>query len=208
MAGFRGGEDERSSTTGVFRKHVISPVPLRTSASSAVDSLAWITSMKYEAKIDGRQVAITIEERDGTVSATVDDRLYDVRVVQPEPGVYVIFSGDDVYEARVSAGDQGRLQVKLRGRTFDVNIIDRKHRRPATEHAAEGRQHLTSPMPGKVVRVLLTAGNEVEAGQGVVVVEAMKMQNEIKSPKAGRVVELRVNEGDTVSANQLLAVVE
>ena len=164
--------------------------------------------MKYEAKIDGRQVAITLEERDGIVAATVDDRAYDVRVVQPESGVYVIFFGDDVYEARVSAGDRDKLQVKLRGRMFDVNIIDRKHRRPATEHTAEGRQNLTSPMPGKVVRVLLTAGNEVEAGQGVVVVEAMKMQNEIKSPKTGRVVEVRVNEGETVSANQVLAVVE
>ena len=164
--------------------------------------------MKYEAKIDNGQVAITIEERDGMVSASVDDRLYEVRVVQPEPGVYVICSGDDVYEARVSAGDRDRMQVNLRGRMFDVDIIDRKHRRPATEHTAEGRQHLTSPMPGKVVRVLLTAGDEVEAGQGVVVVEAMKMQNEIKSPKAGRVVEIRVNEGETVSANQVLAVVE
>ena len=164
--------------------------------------------MKYEAKIDSRHVAITIEEADGMVAATVDGRAYDLRVVQPEPGVYVIFSGDDVYEAGVSAGNRDRLQVKLRGRLFDVSIIDRKHRRPATEQAAEGRQNLTSPMPGKVVRVLLTAGNEVEAGQGVVVVEAMKMQNEIKSPKAGRVVEVRVNEGETVSANQVVAVVE
>ena len=164
--------------------------------------------MKYEAKIGSRQVAITIEQRDGIVSATVDDRAYDVRVVQPEPGVYVIFSGDDVYEARVSADDRDKMKVRLRGRSFDVSIIDRKHRRPAAEHTAEGRQKLTSPMPGKVVRVLLTAGNDVEAGQGVVVVEAMKMQNEIKSPKAGRVVEVRVNEGQTVSANQVLAVVE
>ena len=164
--------------------------------------------MKYEAKIDGRAVAIKLEERDGMVTATIDDRAYDVRVVQPEPGVYVIFSGDDVYEAGVSAGGRDRLQVKLRGRLYDVNIIDRKHRKAATEYSAEGRQNLTSPMPGKVVRVLLSAGDEVNAGQGVVVVEAMKMQNEIKSPKQGHVVEVRVSEGETVSANQVLAVVE
>jgi biotin carboxyl carrier protein len=164
--------------------------------------------MKYEAKIDSRQVAITLEERDGTVAATIDNRTYEVKVVQPEQGVYLIFAGDDVYEACVWAGDRNRLQVKLRGRLFDVNIIDRRQRRSAIEHAAEGRQNLISPMPGKVVRVLLAAGNEVEAGQGVVVVEAMKMQNEIKSPKQGRVVEVRVNEGETVSANQVLAVVE
>jgi biotin carboxyl carrier protein len=164
--------------------------------------------MKYEAKIDGRAVAVTLEERDGIVAATIGDRAYDIRVVQPEPGVYVIFSGDDIYEAGVSAPGLDKLQVKLRGRLYDVNIIDRKHRRVATEFTAEGRQNLTSPMPGKVVRVLLSAGHEVGAGQGVVVVEAMKMQNEIKSPKQGRVVEVRVSEGETVSANQVLAVVE
>ena len=74
--------------------------------------------------------------------------------------------------------------------------------------SCEGRQNLTAPMPGKVVRVLLHSGDEVSAGQGVVVVEAMKMQNEIKSPKTGRVIEVRVAEGATVTANQVLAVVE
>ena len=164
--------------------------------------------MKYEVKIDGRQVAIALEERDGRVAATIEGRACEVKVVQPEQGVYLIFHGDDVYETRVWAVERNRLQVKLRGRLFDVDIIDRKQRRSAVEHAAEGRQNLTSPMPGKVVRVLLASGNEVEAGQGVVVVEAMKMQNEIKSPKQGRVVEVRVKEGETVKANQVLAVVE
>ena len=164
--------------------------------------------MKYEAKIDSRQVAVTLDEREGTVAATIDDRVYDVRVVQPQEGVYLVFSGDDVYEACVWAGDRGSFQVKLRGRVFEVNIIDRKHRRLTTEHPKEGRQDLKSPMPGKVVRVMLSAGDEVEAGQGVVVVEAMKMQNEIKSPKTGRVVEVRVDEGATVTANQVLAIVE
>jgi biotin carboxyl carrier protein len=107
-----------------------------------------------------------------------------------------------------SASGRDKLQVNLRGRVYDVNIIDRKQRRTATEYTAEGRQNLTSPMPGKVVRVLLAPGNEVDAGQGVLIVEAMKMQNEIKSPKQGHVVEVRVSEGETVSANQVLAVVE
>jgi biotin carboxyl carrier protein len=86
--------------------------------------------------------------------------------------------------------------------------VDRKHRRQHSEHDNEGRQQLTAPMPGKIVRVLLSVDEAVASGQGVVVVEAMKMQNEIKSPKSGRVVEIRVNEGDTVDAGQVLAVVE
>jgi biotin carboxyl carrier protein len=63
-------------------------------------------------------------------------------------------------------------------------------------------------MPGRVVRVLAQAGDKVEANQGIVVIEAMKMQNELKSPKAGVVVEVRVSAGDTVAAGQVLAVIE
>src|SRR5262249_57859634 len=91
---------------------------------------------------------------------------------------------------------------------FSARFIDRKHRRSAADGAQPGQQHLTAPMPGKVMRVLLTPGAQVKAGQGVVIVEAMKMQNEVKSPKSGQLVEVRVKEGDTVTANQILAVVE
>jgi biotin carboxyl carrier protein len=116
--------------------------------------------------------------------------------------------GDEVYEARVWQSGPDSLRVQLKDRAFSAKIIDRKHRRPSAESFAEGRQQLVAPMPGKVVRVLVKPGDDVAAGQGVVVVEAMKMQNEIKSPKTGRVVEIRVSAGATVNANQVLAVVE
>jgi biotin carboxyl carrier protein len=73
---------------------------------------------------------------------------------------------------------------------------------------AEGRQQITAPMPGKVVRVLLQEGDTVEAGQGLLVVEAMKMQNEIRSPKSGRVEKLFAKEGLAVNAGDVLAWVE
>jgi len=163
--------------------------------------------MKYETEINGRQVAVELEERDGHVTATVGERRYEIDVVRPEDGAYLLFTSDDVYEAHVWAEGDG-LRVRLRDRTFQAQVIDRKHRRAAADHGVEGRQQLTAPMPGKVVRVLCATGDEVAAGQGVIVVEAMKMQNEIKSPKAGRVTEVRVSEGATVTANQVLAVVE
>ena len=72
----------------------------------------------------------------------------------------------------------------------------------------EGPKKLVSPMPGKVVRVLVAAGAEVEAGQGIIVVEAMKMQNEIKSPKKGKVSKIIAAEGATVNAGEALAIVE
>ncbi|HKP11476.1 MAG TPA: biotin/lipoyl-containing protein [Blastocatellia bacterium] len=164
--------------------------------------------MKVEAEINGRAVTVELEERDGRLTARVGDRAYELGVERPEDNAYLLFVGNEVYESRVWAEETGALRIKLRGHVYQAKIIDRKHRRGAAEQSAEGRQQLIAPMPGKVVRVLCAAGDEVAAGQGVVVVEAMKMQNEIKSPKAGRVTEIRVGEGATVTANQVLAIVE
>lgn len=164
--------------------------------------------MKYEVEIQGREISIELEQRNGRVQARVGARDYDLEVLSPEDGVYTFLFGDRVYEANVCASEPNSLRVKIGSHLFSAKIIDRKHRRPAIEHGTEGRQNLIAPMPGKVVRVLLCAGDEVIKGQGVVVVEAMKMQNEIKSPKSGHIVEIRVVEGATVNANQVLAVVE
>ncbi len=164
--------------------------------------------MKYEVEIQGRQFSIELEQRDGRIQARIGPRCYDIEVISPEQGVYTFLAGDRVYEARVWAPEPNSLNVKIGGHSFSARIIDRRHRRPTSEHRTEGRQNLIAPMPGKVVRVLLCSGDEVALGQGVVVVEAMKMQNEIKSPKSGRVIEVRVIEGATVNANQVLAVVE
>ena len=164
--------------------------------------------MKYEVEIHGRQASIELQQRNGRVQARVGAREYDLEVVSPETGVYTFLAGDRVYEASVWAIEPNSLRVTISGHLFSTRIIDRKHRRSATEHGIEGRQKLVAPMPGRVVRVLLGAGDEVTLGQGVVIVEAMKMQNEIKSPKSGRIVEVRVTEGAAVNANQVLAVVE
>lgn len=164
--------------------------------------------MKYEVEIQGRQVNIDLEERDGRIEARVGARHYELEVISSETGVYTFLAGDRVYEARVWAPERSSLSVTIGGHLFSTSVIDRKHRRSTVQHSIEGRQNLVAPMPGKVVRVLVAAGDEVTLGQGVVVVEAMKMQNEIKSPKAGRVLEVRVTEGATVDANQVLAVVE
>ena len=164
--------------------------------------------MKYEAEIDGRKMMVELDERDGRVTARIDRRAYDLEVLRPDEGTYLIFDGERVFEASAWSVEPELLRVRVGNRAFSAKIIDRKHRRASAEHGDEGRKQLVAPMPGKVVRVLMKPGDEVKAGQGVIVVEAMKMQNEIKSPKAGRVVEVRVSEGATVNANQVLAVVE
>ncbi|HMG33307.1 MAG TPA: biotin/lipoyl-containing protein [Blastocatellia bacterium] len=164
--------------------------------------------MRIETAIDNRPVTLEMEQRNGRVLVQVDGRTYEVEVLRPEPGILQLMVGNEVFEARVWMASSGSLQVQLRDQIFSVEIIDRKHRRPQHDHGLEGKQQLTAPMPGKVIKVLVPVGSEVEAGQGVVVVEAMKMQNEVKSPKSGRVIEIRVSAGDTVIANQLLAIVE
>jgi len=164
--------------------------------------------MKYEVEIGSRQLSVELEQKNSSVHARIGSRTYKLEVLRPEEGVFTFLDGGRVYEARVFEAEQDSLRVEIKGREFCVKIIDRKHRRAAAEHSIEGRQNLVAPMPGKIVRVLLVVGDEVKSGQGVVVVEAMKMQNEIKSPKSGHVVEIRVAEGATVNANQVLAVVE
>jgi len=164
--------------------------------------------MKYEAEIDGIHKLIQIEQRNGLVQANVDDRDYELTVVQPEAGVYLFFLGASVYEVRVCGLQEESLHVEVGSRAFSARFIDRKHRRIGGDSAQAGQQLLTAPMPGKVISVLVSRGDQVRAGQGVLIVEAMKMQNEVKSPKAGLVTEIKVSEGDTVTANQILAIVE
>ncbi|MEW6127191.1 MAG: acetyl-CoA carboxylase biotin carboxyl carrier protein subunit [Acidobacteriota bacterium] len=164
--------------------------------------------MKYETEIDSQAISLELNEQDGRVFAKIGERNYEIEVGYPEDGVYLLFVGDKIYEARVADGDNQSLKVSLRGKNFAATIVDRKHLRAGAQHHEDGRQQLVAPMPGKVVRVILKVDDEVESGQGVVVVEAMKMQNEIKSPKAGRVTEIRVNEGEAVAAGQILAIVE
>jgi len=104
----------------------------------------------------------------------------------------------------------GEMHLVIAGERYEAEVRDpRSFRARKTAGAGlEGPKKLVSPMPGKVVRVLVSQGAEVEAGQGVVVVEAMKMQNEIKSPKKGKVSRIIATEGATVNAGEALAVVE
>lgn len=108
---------------------------------------------------------------------------------------------------RVSKG--AGKEIWVNGRLLSMEVFDPRDLRPGQGSIANhGRQEITASMPGKVIRVLVAAGDAVEEDQGLVVVEAMKMQNEMKSPKSGRVVEVRVQANVTVSAGEILVVVE
>ncbi len=130
----------------------------------------------------------------------------DVRAA--EPGVYTVILDGRSYEARVERAGGGAV-VFIDGHRFELEVRDpRRWDRRSSAAGMAGRQTIVAPMPGKVVRVLARPGDTVEAGQGVLVVEAMKMQNEMRSPKTGRVVSVAAAEGATVTAGEALAIIE
>jgi acetyl/propionyl-CoA carboxylase alpha subunit len=132
----------------------------------------------------------------------------DANVETPEPGVYSVLMDGRSYEACVEDTPCGVI-VTIEGHRFEVEVRDpRRWSRRSAGAGAGTVQSILSPMPGKVVRVLAAPGDEVVPGQGIVVVEAMKMQNELKSNRTGRVLTVAAKEGATVSAGELLATIE
>jgi len=148
-------------------------------------------------------------QRDGnSFRVEMDEKIIEGNAVEVATGTYSVLLGGHSFEVRVEPS-LGALRVHIGAREYRVEINDprawRRRRGGALE--AEGRQDVVAPMPGKVVRVLAREGDEVEAGQGLFVVEAMKMQNEIRSPKKGKLERILVKEGQVVNAGEPLAAV-
>jgi len=168
--------------------------------------------MKLQSEIGDKQHEIELIRSEDKISAVIDGELYQVEVSEPEPYVYLIKRDGRVYEAFVAPNerfDQPKV-VTINKRDLEIRLIDPKRLRASTGSGeqADGLAEIRTAMPGKVARVLVETGSSVEKGDGVVVVEAMKMQNELKTPKAGIVKEIRAEEGATVSAGDILATIE
>lgn len=168
--------------------------------------------MKLQAEIGDEKHEIEVKQADGKVFAAIDGREYELDVSEPEQNVYLLKNRSKIFEAFVSpqqkAGDP--FQVQIGRHSLDIKLIDPKRLRGTASDAehGDGAAEIRTAMPGKVVRILIEKGASVEKGDGVLVVEAMKMQNELKSPKAGVVKDIRVQEGATVSAGDVLAIIE
>ena len=164
--------------------------------------------MKLEVHIGGRPRTVELEREGSRLRLLLDGRPVEADSVEVATGTYSILLGGQSFEVRVQPAADG-LRVHAGGREFSAQVLDprawRGKRGGVLE--AEGRQQITAPMPGKVVRLLVKANDAVEAGQGLLVVEAMKMQNEIRTPKTGKVERLLVTEGQAVNAGEVLAVV-
>jgi biotin carboxyl carrier protein len=168
--------------------------------------------MKLKAKLSGEDHEVLLSLDDRFASAEIDGRLYEIEVRALARGEYLLLHDSSVYKCRVvSKGSTGGFfEVNLQGHPYNITITDPKRLRRGQTAAGHdhGAAQIISPMPGKVVHVLVKAGTKVEAGTGIVVVEAMKMQNEMKSPKAGVVISINAEAGATVNAGDVLAVIE
>jgi acetyl/propionyl-CoA carboxylase alpha subunit len=168
--------------------------------------------MRLHATIADYQTDILIQDDGSRVHAEIDGRGYTLDVRETGVSGYVLIADAAVFDCRVDGRpDSGESFGVIVGAThYSLTLIDPKRLRGASgavAHADEAAR-IVAPMPGKVVRVLVNVGAQVEAGAGVIVVEAMKMQNEMKSPKTGMVAALHVDVGATVNSGDVLAVIE
>ena len=166
--------------------------------------------MTYEVIIEGKLHRVQLTRSpDGKLAYRLDGRQLNVDAVEAGRDVLSIVLEGRAWEVkRERVGSE--LYLVIAGDRYAAEVRDPRSLRARKPAGAglEGPKKLVSPMAGKVIRVLVQQGAEVEAGRGVVVVEAMKMQNEIRSPKKGIVRKILAAEGATVNAGEALAIVE
>jgi biotin carboxyl carrier protein len=181
----------------------------------------------YEVSVGKKIYRVEIEKQGNVPSGAAQDRSevrdnsngrWKLRLDGREVAVDIARAGKDVlslivngesFEVRQNRSGESR-QIYIRGSAFEVSVRDPRslHNRKLAGADNAGPQKLIASMPGKVVRVLARAGEKIAADQGIVVVEAMKMQNEVRSPKDGTLKELLVREGANVTAGAVLAIIE
>jgi len=170
---------------------------------------------RFTATVGGadREIIVhDIEDQPGQFAITIGDHARVVDARQLEPGVYSVLMGGASYVVEID-GKSPDLIVNVRDHSIAVTLLDARRKLLAQAAArataqVEGPQSVRSPMPGKVVKLLVQAGDPVKAGAGVVVVEAMKMENELKAPRDGTVARVLVREGQTVESGEELAQIE
>ncbi|HUK25703.1 MAG TPA: biotin/lipoyl-containing protein [Terriglobales bacterium] len=165
--------------------------------------------MTYNVIVDGKAHRLELERAGGVWQCRVDGHEVRIDAVLARPDVLSLLIDGKAYEIKRERTPVD-VHLWIGSSRYAVELRDPRslRSRQASSGDEAGPRKLLAPMPGKVVRVLVAEKGEVEAGQGVIVVEAMKMQNEIKSPKRGKVQRLLAAEGAPVNAGDVLAIVE
>ncbi len=168
--------------------------------------------MALEIKIGDRIAKVELISQNGNlVTVEVDGKIYDLDLLMVEAGVYSIIFNNISYNVElIEKQDHRHYNVNTLYSSWDVEVIDAetKYRQNRNREDIEEVRKIFSPMPGKIVKVLVKEGDEVKAGETVIIVSAMKMESEYKVKKDRVVRRVLVKEGDTVDGNQTLIVVE
>ena len=166
--------------------------------------------MKYEVLLAGKTRVVELTRQNDAWKISLDGNTLDANAVEVAPNIFSVLLSGDSHQIRIAPRPDGTLTLHTGLAEYHAEVSDprswRGRRQGAVE--AEGRQQITAPMPGKVVRLLVKQGDSVEAGQGLLVIEAMKMQNEIRSPKSGKIEKIFAQEGQPVNAGEVLLWVE
>ncbi|MFL6427725.1 MAG: biotin/lipoyl-containing protein [Acidobacteriaceae bacterium] len=168
-----------------------------------------MTPLLVEVEVDGVMRRLSVERQENGCVVYLDERTIPVDIHEPMPGVLSLIIGGRSYRC-VRSAMMDEETIAVSARQHRVAVTDRRSLRGQRKRpgAGNGALQIKASMPGRVARVLVAQGDAVVAHQGVVVIEAMKMQNELKAARDGRVVELRVAAGDKVASGQVLAVIE
>jgi biotin carboxyl carrier protein len=172
--------------------------------------------MTYDVLVDGHSHRLALLQGD---ELTPGERIWLCQIDGKDLAVDAALTARDVlsivvdgkaYEIKRERSLQGEVHMILGSARYAVEVRDPRslRTRRAAAGSEAGPQKLTAPMPGKIVRIAVAPGEEVKAGQPIIVMEAMKMQNEMKSPKDGKVKKILVAEGSAVNAGDTLAIIE
>jgi biotin carboxyl carrier protein len=166
--------------------------------------------MTYDVIVDGKTHQVELTRGEKLWSCKVDGQPMEVDAALTARDVLSVLVEDKAYEIKRERSLQGELHMVVGSARYAVDVQDPRslRTRRAVAGAEAGPQKLKALMPGKVVRILVCEKDEVKAGQGILVMEAMKMQNEMKSPKDGKVQKVLAAEGSTVNAGDTLAIIE
>jgi biotin carboxyl carrier protein len=164
--------------------------------------------MTYDVTIDGKSHRLELDRIENGWSCRLDGREIPLDAILARADVLSLRIGDRAFEVKCERVNS-ETHFWVGSERFVVEVRDPRSLRGRVRAVDErGPKKLTAPMPGRVVRILAAQGSEVEAGAGVLVVEAMKMQNEVKSPKKGTIQKILVSAGMAVNAGDVLAIVE
>lgn len=178
-----------------------------------------MSKMKFIATIDGEEKEVHVDNHgadDGFYTMKIGERSFHVDAQLMKSNLVSLLINNTSYDVDVEKLSKepldGRMAVRVRGRVVRLDMLDERRQKmkdaQQSAFAVGGKAIVESPMPGKIVKILVGEGEEVTQGQGVIVVEAMKMENELKAPKDGVVAEVRAKEGETIEGGAPLVLIE